>query len=147
MGGVLKANDATASAGGQVAVRIRHLLLLMIVVALPCRPAVGQAGTKPDTITLDAEKSAAVVAGRRIFHGAGTCFACHGAKLEGTAIAPTLRAHKWRNGDGTLDAIIRIVTKGVPNTLMVPHPGGISDAQLKQVATYVWAVSSGKAPP
>lgn len=86
-------------------------------------------------------------AGRHIFHGEGTCFACHGPNLEGTAIAPTLRAHKWRNGDGSLAMIIRVVSNGVPNTVMISHPGGINNAELNQVTAYVWAVSRGAAKP
>ena len=88
-----------------------------------------------------------ITEGRQIFHGAGTCFACHGTKLEGTALAPTLRAHKWKNGDGSLAAIYFIDTHGVAGTAMISHPGGITDAQAKKVATYVWAVSQGKVPP
>ena len=88
-----------------------------------------------------------IAAGREVFHGEGTCFACHGAKLEGTAIAPTLRAHKWRNGDGSLEMILRIVHTGVPNTAMVSHPGNINEAEIQQVASYVWAVSRGAVAP
>ncbi len=89
----------------------------------------------------------AIKVGRHIFHGEGTCFACHGPKLEGTAIAPTLRAHKWRNGDGSLAMIIKVLSHGVPNTAMVSHPGGINDQELQEVAAYVWAVSRGAAKP
>jgi mono/diheme cytochrome c family protein len=88
-----------------------------------------------------------IAAGREVFHGEGTCFACHGAKLEGTAIAPTLRAHKWRNGDGSLEMILRVVHTGVPNTAMVAHPGNINENEIQQVAAYVWAVSRGATPP
>ena len=88
-----------------------------------------------------------IAAGREVFHGEGTCFACHGARLEGTAIAPTLRAHKWRNGDGSLDMILRVIHTGVPNTAMVSHPGNINEIELQQVAAYVWAVSRGVAQP
>ena len=88
-----------------------------------------------------------IAAGRAVFHGEGTCFACHGAKLEGTAIAPTLRAHKWRNGDGSLEMILRVIHNGVPNTAMVSHPGNINETEIQQVASYVWAVSRGAAPP
>lgn len=89
----------------------------------------------------------AIVAGRAIFHGQGTCFGCHGAKLEGTAIAPTLRAHKWRNGDGSLEMILRVIHNGVPSTAMVSRPGSINEAQIQQVAAYVFAVSHGSTPP
>jgi mono/diheme cytochrome c family protein len=89
----------------------------------------------------------AINAGRAIFHGEGTCFGCHGPKLEGTAIAPTLRAHKWRNGDGSLEMILKVLHNGVPNTAMISHPGNINETELQQVATYVWAVSRGAVPP
>jgi mono/diheme cytochrome c family protein len=88
-----------------------------------------------------------IAAGREVFHGEGTCFGCHGAKLEGTAIAPTLRAHKWRNGDGSLEMILRVVHTGVPKTAMVAHPGNINENEIQQVAAYVWAVSRGAVPP
>ena len=88
-----------------------------------------------------------IEAGRHVFHGEGTCFACHGPNLEGTAIAPTLRAHKWRNGDGSLAMIMRVVRTGVPNTAMISHPGGINDDELLQVTAYVWAVSRGVVKP
>ena len=86
-------------------------------------------------------------AGRHVFHGEGTCFGCHGPNLEGTAIAPTLRAHKWRNGDGSLEMIMRVIRTGVPNTAMISHPGGVNETELTEVAAYVWAVNRGAAKP
>lgn len=116
-------------------------------IALFARGATAQqpqpAGDPPASLTT--EKSLA--AGRSVFHGDGNCVACHGESMEGGPIAPTLRAHKWRNGDGSYDAILHIVMTGVEGTAMVSHPGGITDAQAKLVAAYVWAVSSGKAKP
>jgi mono/diheme cytochrome c family protein len=85
--------------------------------------------------------------GRKIFHGKGTCYACHGTKLQGGPVAPPLTGPKWRNGDGSFDMILHVVRGGVPGTVMVSHPGGISDAQLLQVATYVYAVSRGLTKP
>lgn len=116
--------------------------------ALGTRPVVGQqADTAKAFRDSVAARQKAIAAGREIFHGEGTCFGCHGAKLEGTAIAPTLRAHKWRNGDGSLAMILRVIHNGVPSTAMVSRPGNINDAQIQQVAAYVWAVSRGAAPP
>ncbi len=94
-----------------------------------------------------AARQRAIAAGRKVFNGKGTCFACHGAKLEGTALAPTLRNHKWRNGDGSLVMILRVLHHGVPNTLMVSRPGNINEAELLEVASYVWAVSRGAVEP
>jgi len=85
--------------------------------------------------------------GRKIFHGQGTCHACHGSKLQGGPVAPSLLGPKWRNGDGSFEMILHVLRGGVPGTVMVSHPGGINDAQLLQVATYVYAVSHGLAKP
>jgi mono/diheme cytochrome c family protein len=101
--------------------------------------------TVPDT---NAITPAAVDKGRAIFHGKGTCFACHGPNLEGSQIAPTLKAHAWRDAkNGEFAEIFRVVTHGVPSTVMVSHPGGISDAEAMAVASYVWSVSHRSVKP
>ncbi len=72
------------------------------------------------------------------------------------ATAPTSRAvrsrrhcgaPKWRHADGTFASILHVVLNGSPGTLIVSHPGDIDDTQATQVATYVFAVSQGKAKP
>jgi mono/diheme cytochrome c family protein len=88
-----------------------------------------------------------IESGRGIFHGTGTCHACHGDDLQGGAIAPSLRGPKWRHIDGTYGAMLDRIRHGKDGTLMVGYPGGISDADAVQVATYVWAVSQGKSKP
>jgi len=91
---------------------------------------------------------AAIDAGRKIFHGDGACFQCHGANLEGGPIAPALAKGQFKDAKGgTFDAIVGVVSNGVLGTAMVSHPGGISDAQVQQVVAYVWAVSHGKTKP
>ena len=84
---------------------------------------------------------AMVDAGRKIFHGKGTCSGCHGDKLQGGPVAPALTGPTWRHITGTYDAIIDRVDNGLAGTLMVPHPGGISESQVFLVAAYVYAVS------
>lgn len=123
---------------------IRPLLLVMSVPVLlatvPCHVARAQAPAEPSAATIDA--------GRRIFHGKGTCFACHGGNLEGGPIAPPLKAHQWKDAKGgELSAILYVDTHGVSGTAMVSHPGGISDQEAAQVAAYIWAVSQGRAKP
>lgn len=89
--------------------------------------------------------SAMVDAGRNVFHGAGGCFACHGAAMQGSAVAPPLDkkgGKPWLAAkDGTYEAILNVITHGVPGTIMVSHPNGISDAMAAEVAAYVWAVN------
>lgn len=107
--------------------------------------ALHQQASAPDS---SAVTPATVELGRAIFHGQGTCFVCHGPKLEGTQIAPTLMPHAWRDAkNGDLTEIYRVATHGVPSTLMVAYPGSISPAQAKAVASYVWSVSRGKVKP
>jgi mono/diheme cytochrome c family protein len=80
-------------------------------------------------------------AGRKIFHGKGTCSGCHGDKLQGGPVAPALTGQTWRHITGSYEAIIDRVDNGLPGTLMVPHPGGITESQVFLVASYVYAVS------
>ena len=107
-------------------------------------PAV-QVPALPDTSAIPPEM---VSAGRRIFHGQGTCFACHGMNLEGGPIAPTLKPHAWKDAmGGELSAIYYVDTHGVRGTVMVAHPGGISDADAVRVAVYIWSVDHDRAKP
>jgi mono/diheme cytochrome c family protein len=120
-------------------IAISASLLLMVLV-----PPTTQ-GQSPGA---DSASPAAIDAGRKVFHGQGTCLVCHGENLEGTGIAPTLQAHDWKDAKGgTYAAIAGVIEKGVPGTAMVSHPGGISDQDVQRVAAYVWAVSHGKAKP
>ncbi|HET7458293.1 MAG TPA: cytochrome c [Gemmatimonadaceae bacterium] len=99
----------------------------------------------PDTSAIT---PAMIDQGRSIFHGGGTCHSCHGDRLEGTPIAPTLREHKWRDAaNGSFGEIHHVVTSGVGGTAMVAHPGNISDQQAMAVAAYIWAVNHRGAKP
>ena len=126
---------------------MKKLVLLVAIAMLVGTSAFAlrQQPTPPDSTAIT---PATVDLGRAIFHGQGTCFACHGPKLEGSQIAPTLMPHAWRDAkNGDLTEIFRVATHGVPSTLMVAYPGGISAAQAKAVASYVWSVSRGKVKP
>ena len=120
------------------------LIPALLLIATPV--AVQQPGPAlPDT---NAITPAAVDIGRATFHGKGTCFACHGAQLEGTQIAPTLKAHAWRDAkNGQFDEIFRVVTHGVPSTLMVAFPGAISRTEALNIAAYIWSVNNRNAKP
>jgi mono/diheme cytochrome c family protein len=101
-------------------------------------------GSEPEPAMLAPEM---IDAGRKIFHGKGTCSGCHGDKLQGGPVAPALTGPSWRHITGTYDAIIDRVDNGLPGTLMVPHPGGITESQVFLVASYVYAVSHHKTKP
>jgi mono/diheme cytochrome c family protein len=131
--------------------RIRGIGLVVLLVAGTARlghaqgaDTTAKVGAAPDSSLLTA---AVIDQGRKIFHGSGNCYACHGDKLEGGPIAPTLKGPTWRHIDGTYDAIIHRIDEGMPGTAMVSHPGGISESQVLLVATYIYAVSHGMAKP
>ena len=88
-------------------------------------------GAQPDPSMLSPQM---LEAGRKIFHGKGTCSGCHGDKLQGGPVAPALTGPGWRHITGSFDAILDRIDNGLPGTLMVPHPGGISESQVFLVA-------------
>ena len=101
-------------------------------------------GATPDSALLT---PTTLDAGRKIFHGRGSCSACHGDKLQGGPVAPALVGPTWRHVDGSFNAILDRIENGLAGTVMMPHPGRITEPQVFMVATYVWAVSHGRATP
>jgi plastocyanin/mono/diheme cytochrome c family protein len=49
------------------------------------------------------------------------CEYCHGAEVNGTAIAPQLTDRFWRYDGGTDRALFLLIEQGVPGKLMPPH--------------------------
>lgn len=91
--------------------------------------------------------------GKAIYKGAGLCYACHGANGEG-AVGPKLteREGSYWHSDGSWDGITKFVTAGVAKEqaksgIMMPAKGGakLSDADVKAVSAYVYAISRKKA--
>jgi mono/diheme cytochrome c family protein len=125
-------------------------VLLSVIMALVSHRAAAQVA---DTTSKKAEPEPGTLApdmidaGRKIFHGRGTCSGCHGDKLQGGPVAPALTGASWRHITGTYQAIIDRIDNGLQGTLMVSHPGGINESQVQQVASYVYAVSHQKAKP
>ena len=66
----------------------------------------------------------------------------------GTQVAPTLKAHAWRDAkNGDYAAIIEVINKGVSSTAMVSLPGGITREEATSVAAYIWSVNNRKVKP
>jgi mono/diheme cytochrome c family protein len=127
--------------------RLHHFwwALTAVLLVTAGRPAEARAqGVPADTAVLSDQ---VIDAGRTIFHGSGTCHACHGDDLQGGPMAPSLRGPKWRHIDGSFREILLRIREGRSGTLMVANPGDISGGETLQVATYVWAVSQGKTKP
>jgi glucose/arabinose dehydrogenase/mono/diheme cytochrome c family protein len=88
--------------------------------------------------------------GSRIFVGAsagGTCSGCHGSDGKGSTVGPDLTGGNWQWGNGSLAAIAATIDKGVvkpkhADGAMPPRGGApLTDADVKAVAAYVWALS------
>ncbi|MEO8030361.1 MAG: c-type cytochrome [Gemmatimonadota bacterium] len=129
-----------------------RFFVLLPVAALVFQATMARAQTVDITIKKAAPDSALLTpamidAGRKVFHGPGNCYACHGGKLEGGPIAPALTGKSWRHVNGDFDAIVDRIDNGLTGTLMVPHPGGISESQVFLVAAYIYSVSHGLAKP
>lgn len=112
----------------------------------------GGAGAGPTPGSPPAGATAQMVAlGDSIFHGqaaGGTCFTCHGPDAKGTPLAPNLTDTQWATGDGSYSFIQQRVNTGMatptpPYSAPMPPKGGanLSDAQVKAVAAYVYAIS------
>lgn len=85
--------------------------------------------------------------GGELFAGRGICFSCHGPDGKGGPLAPDLTDGEWIHIDGSYQAIVTLVTAGVPQPKVHPAPmppkGGsaITDEEVKAVAAYVWTLS------
>jgi mono/diheme cytochrome c family protein len=120
-------------------------LLVTAGTAAAQQSAVAPASAEPDTLAIT---PAMIAAGRSLFHGKGACFACHGPNLEGTQVAPTLIKKVWRDAKGgEFKNIFFIVTHGVPSTLMVAFPGGVSKVEALNLASYIWSINNRKEKP
>jgi mono/diheme cytochrome c family protein len=118
------------------------------VAAVSVKEAAAQAAQQAQQAQLPEGVTAKMVEeGKQIFHGPGLCLTCHGENGQGTPIAPTLADDKWLHIDGSYDAIVKLITTGVPQPKeamvpMLPKAGSeITADQIKAVAAYVWTLS------
>jgi mono/diheme cytochrome c family protein len=88
-----------------------------------------------------------VTQGASIFKGPGMCFTCHGPEGKGV-IGPNLTDATWLHSKGSYGEIVLQITTGVTakkskSGVVMPPKGGsaITDAQVKEVAAYVWTLS------
>ena len=103
-----------------------------------------QAQSLPDGVT-----DAMVQEGEQVFAGIGICTACHGPDATGI-IGPDLTDAEWLIGDGEYEQLVAQILEGVtaaeatnPMRAIMPPKGGagITDAQVRAVAAYVWTLS------
>jgi len=127
---------------------------MAVGIALPALAGAAQRASTDVLQTTDMATAGVVIAqdtaGKAIFTGKGLCYACHGPDAKGTPLAPDLTDDKWLNIDGSVEAIVKLVTAGVPTpkeaAMPMPPKGGatLSDAEVQAVAQYVYSLSHPK---
>lgn len=122
--------------------RIRNGLLTALLLAAPGVAPAQSADSLPPGVTKEM-----VAKGKSLFTGTGLCLACHGMEGKG-GIGPDLTDQTWLHGDGSYEAIVKLITTGVTaeeskTGQMMPPKGGstISPEEVKIVAAYVWKIS------
>jgi len=130
--------------------RLRHsVLILALGLAQVGTPAAAQSGPS----LAEGTTAAMVDQGRKLFHGAGLCLACHGADAKGN-IGPNLTDGTWLHEQAlTFDGLVALITKGVPledaitGQLMPPKGGSaMKPEEVRAVSAYVWTLSRGGKP-
>jgi cytochrome c5 len=135
----------------------RRALTVFGVIALAACKNTGAPASAPSpaataTSSGSPRMTAAMIArGDTIFHSS-TCTDCHGQRAKGSPHGPDLTSGRFAQTDGSYDAIVRIITTGVPVDSIVdptfPEPmpvrGGappLSDEQIRALAAYVYSLS------
>lgn len=71
--------------------------------------------------------------GKAIF--TANCAACHGQNGEGL-VGPNLTDDHYLHGN-TIDEVVRVIKKGVPEKGMIPWEASLKPAQILEVASYI----------
>jgi mono/diheme cytochrome c family protein len=90
----------------------------------------------------------AVARGQALYEGAGNCTACHGVAGVGSDSGPPLAQGVWLHGEDSFGGILQRVVHGIPRDvstrdIAMPMRGWatLSDAEVRDVAAYVWVIS------
>lgn len=90
-----------------------------------------------------------IEAGKALYT-AKACFACHGMNGEGNQLGPNMTDDYFKHGCSEED-IVKVITKGVAGTAMVPYGTQMKAEEIKQLAKYVMSLrgsnpANAKAP-
>ena len=67
---------------------------------------------------------------------ASMCQACHGADGKSPMKEMAFVGREWKHGTKTAD-MIKVITGGVPGTVMMPFKGRLTEEQIRDLARYV----------
>ena len=73
------------------------------------------------------------------------CQACHGPNGKSPLKEMAFVERAWKHGTKTAD-MVKVITEGVPGTMMMPFKGRLTEAQILDLARYVRSLDP-KLPP
>ena len=117
---------------------------LKTLAAAPAPKAVAAGGGAPLPVP-PGSSAAQVASGDKLYHSS-SCAGCHGTAANGTPVGPDLTTGKYLWGDGSVAQLAATISGGVAMPKQyrqaMPPKGGaqLTDAQVKDVAAYVWAL-------
>jgi mono/diheme cytochrome c family protein len=76
---------------------------------------------------------------------ASMCQACHGPDGKSPMKEMAFVGREWKHGTKTAD-MIKVITEGVPGTVMMPFKGRLTEEQIRDLARYVRSLDK-KLPP
>lgn len=96
-----------------------------------------------------------IVRGDSLYHSKGTCFVCHGLEGEGRPAAGDALTVALNWAQPNWQSIDSLIVHGIPQPLtrspiQMPPRGGrsdLTDAEVRSVAAYVWAISQTRGEP
>lgn len=107
-------------------VRMKSIVLAAVVVAMS-----GYAAAEPPPPT---EATQATEATKKLY--ASMCQACHGPEGKSPMKEMTFVGREWKHGTKAAD-MVKVITTGVPGTVMMPFKGRLTEQQIKDLAQYV----------
>ena len=114
-------------------VRMRSIVLVAAIVASVSgyaaaeRPPLTQA-------TKATEATEATEATKKLY--ASNCQACHGPDGKSPMPEMAFVGREWKHGTKTAD-MVKVITNGVPGTVMMSFKGRLTEQQIKELAAYV----------
>ena len=73
------------------------------------------------------------------------CQACHGPNGKSPLTEMAFVERAWKHGTKTTD-MVKVITEGVPGTMMMPFKARLTEAQILDLARYVRSLDP-KLPP
>ncbi len=102
-----------------------------VIVAAVVAAVSGYAAAEPPPLT---QATAPTEATKKLY--ASTCQACHGPDGKSPMKEMAFVGREWQHGTKTSD-MIKVITSGVPGTVMMPFKGRLTEQEIKDLARYV----------